>query len=199
MLTINDNGSSFDVLFEEQYRTWDLTVEYSDVSARVAGNDFVLVTPDREFRSKYSDITTNITNAGIDDLAAKVIARYSESITSESIILAASDETSDLGIETETITFRMPYSFKLTGVRASVTTAPTGASINIDVKEGGVSVLSTVITIDDGEKTSVTAATPPVISDTSLADDSVITIDIDQVGSIITGTGLKVTLIGNRT
>ena len=38
-----------------------------------------------------------------------------------------------------------------------------------------------------------------VISDSSLADDSEITIDIDQIGSSTAGAGLKVYLIGKRT
>jgi hypothetical protein len=44
----------------------------------------------------------------------------------------------------------------------------------------------------------VTAATPFVLSDTSLADDEEITIDIDQVGSSTAGAGLKVWIIGTK-
>lgn len=117
----------------------------------------------------------------------------------EAIGIAVSDETTALTTGTAKVTFRMPYAFTLTGVRASVTTAPTGAAIAVDINEGGVSVLSTVITIDATEKTSTTAATPPVISDSSLADDAEMTIDIDAVGSTIAGAGLKVWLIGTRT
>ena len=58
--------------------------------------------------------------------------------------------------------------------------------------------MSTKLSIDDGEKTSKTAATPPVISDSALADDAEITIDIDQVGSDPAGAGLKVTLYVSR-
>jgi hypothetical protein len=97
------------------------------------------------------------------------------------------------------VTFRMPYAFTLTGVRASVTTAPTDATLTVDINEGGVSILSTKLTIDATEKTSTTAATAAVISDSSLADDAEITIDIDQVGSTIAGAGLKVYLIGTKT
>ena len=68
---------------------------------------------------------------------------------------------------------------------------------HIDINEGGVSILSTVISIDASEKTSTTAATAPVISDSALADDAEITIDIDQIGSLTAGKGLKVYLIGN--
>ena len=92
----------------------------------------------------------------------------------------------------------MPYAFTLTGVRASVGTAPVGSVITVDINEAGSSILSTKITIDAGEKTSTTAATAPVISDSALADDAEITIDIDTVGSSTAGAGLKVTLIGNQ-
>ena len=92
----------------------------------------------------------------------------------------------------------MPFAMTLTAVRASVGTAPTGIKILVDINESGVSVLSTKINIDITEKTSTTAATAPVISDSALADDAEITIDIDQVGSSVAGVGLKVTLIGTR-
>lgn len=114
----------------------------------------------------------------------------------EALSYALSDETTDLTTGTAKLTVRMPYAFTLTDVRASVTTAPVGSTITVDINEGGVSILSTKLTIDASEKTSTTAATPVVISDSSLADDAEITFDIDQVGSSTAGAGLKVTLIG---
>lgn len=116
--------------------------------------------------------------------------------STQSFVVAASDETTDLTTGTAKITFRMPYAFTLTDVRASVTTAPVGSTIEVDINESGTSILSTVLSIDASEKTSETAATAAVISDASLADDAEITIDIDQVGSTTAGAGLKVTLIG---
>lgn len=92
----------------------------------------------------------------------------------------------------------MPYSMTLTGVRANVTTAPTGSTLVVDINEAGTSVLSTKLSIDATELTSTTAATAAVISDSALADDAKITIDIDQIGSTIAGAGLKVILIGTR-
>ena len=117
----------------------------------------------------------------------------------EEIQVACSDETTALTTGAAKITFRMPYGMTLTAVRASVTTAPTGATLIVDINEGGVSIFSTRLTIDASEKTSTTAATPAVISDATLADDAEITIDIDQIGSSVAGTGLKVTLIGYKT
>ena len=114
------------------------------------------------------------------------------------IQLACSDETSALTAGTAKVTFRMPYAMTLTAVRASVTTAPTGSTLVVDINEGGTSILSTKLSIDATEKTSTTAASAAVISDSALANDAEITIDIDQIGSTIAGAGLKVTFIGTR-
>jgi hypothetical protein len=115
---------------------------------------------------------------------------------SAAIPIACSDESTALAVGTGKVTFRMPYAFTVSAVRASLTTAQTsGAIFTVDVNEAGVSILSTKLTIDNGEKTSTTAATAAVISDSALADDAEITIDIDQVGDG-TAAGLKVYLIG---
>jgi hypothetical protein len=112
------------------------------------------------------------------------------------LVVAASDETTALTAGTAKITFRMPRAVTLTAVRASLTTAQASGSIfTVDINEAGTSILSTKLTIDNTEKTSTTAATPPVISDANLADDAEMTIDIDQIGNG-TATGLKVMLIG---
>lgn len=114
------------------------------------------------------------------------------------LVVACSDETTALVAATSVLTFRMPRAVTLTGVRASLKTAAGSGTFTVDINEGGSTILSTKITIDATEKTSTTAATPPVISDASLADDAEITIDIDDDASG-DATGLKVTLIGTRT
>jgi hypothetical protein len=112
------------------------------------------------------------------------------------LVVAASDETTALTAGNAKITFRMPRAVTLTAVRASLTTAQASGNIfTVDINESGTSILSTKLTIDNTEKTSTTAATPPVISDTALADNAEMTIDIDQIGNG-TATGLKVALIG---
>jgi len=116
----------------------------------------------------------------------------------ESFIVPVSDEGTALTTGTAKVTFRMPYAFTLTDIRASVTTAPTGSTIIVDVKENGTTIFSTKLSIDASEKTSTTAASARVFSDTSLADDAEITINIDQVGASVAGAGLKITFIGNR-
>jgi len=117
----------------------------------------------------------------------------------ESIIVACSDETTALTTGTAKVTFRMPFAMTLSGVTASLSTAQTSGSIfTVDINEAGSTILSTKLTIDNTEKTSTTAATAAVISDTSLALDAEMTIDIDQIGDG-TAKGLKVTLNGYRT
>jgi len=116
-----------------------------------------------------------------------------------SFVIACSDETSDLTTG-EKVVFRMPYSYTVTGVRASLTTAATGGTLlTVDINEGGTSILSTKLTIDASETTSEDAATPAVIDDSALADDAEMSIDIDAIGSTNTGKGLKVYIIGNKT
>jgi hypothetical protein len=91
---------------------------------------------------------------------------------------------------------RIPYDFRLTAVRASVLTA--GSLVTVDIQEEGVSILSTLLTIDATEKTSTTAVTPVVISDYALADDAEVTIDL-TIGGGEAPIDLKVYLIGYRT
>jgi hypothetical protein len=114
----------------------------------------------------------------------------------EVIGIAVSDEETALTTGTAKVTFRMPFAMTLTAVRASLSTASTSGLPTFDINEGGTTILSTKLTIDANEKTSTTAATAAVISDTGLADDAEITIDIDVAG---TGAkGAKVYLIGRR-
>lgn len=116
----------------------------------------------------------------------------------ESIIVACGDETTAITAGTAKVSFRMPYAFTVTAVRASLVTAQTSGSIfTADINEGGATILSTKLTIDNGELTSTTAATAPVISDTALADDALITVDVDQIGNG-TAKGLKIALIGRQ-
>lgn len=133
----------------------------------------------------------------LDQLAERVTDV--EGAVTQCIAVACSDETTALTTGTAKVAFRMPYAFTLTGIRASVTTAPTGADLIVDVNESGSTVMTTdKLRIDAGEKTTTTAATPPALTDTALADDAEITIDIDQIGSTIAGAGLKVYLIGTK-
>lgn len=112
------------------------------------------------------------------------------------LVVAVSDESTAITTGTAKVTFRMPYAMTVTGVRASVNTASSSGLPAFDINEGGASIFSTTLTIDASEKTSTTAATAAVLSDTSLADDAEITVDIDAAG---TGAkGAKIIIYGTR-
>jgi len=83
------------------------------------------------------------------------------------------------------------YATTLLEVSVGMTTAPTGSVATFDLNENGTSVLSTKITVDASEKISATAATAPVISDSSLAANALMSVDIDGIGSSVAGTGAK--------
>lgn len=122
------------------------------------------------------------------------------SAPSRELQVACSDLTTALAAGTNKAVFRAPRAMTVTGVRASLATAQAtngaGGIFTVDINEAGTSILSTKLTIDNTEKTSTTAATPAVISDSAIADDAEITVDIDQVGDG-TAKGLVVTILYN--
>jgi hypothetical protein len=136
----------------------------------------------------YSNVYGDYNNAILVELDRHVPKEF---------FLAVSDESTAITTGTAKVTFRIPHAFTVTAVRASLSTASTSGVVTVDINEGGTSILSTKLTIDENEKTSTTAAAAAVISDSSLADDAEITIDIDTAGA--GAKGLKVVLIGKRT
>lgn len=146
-------------------------------------------------KADYSDLVQSV--AGLTGAITKMGLLGALSL-GETLAVAVSDETSDLTVGIGKTTFRAPWAMALTGVRASVQTAPAGAALQVDVNVNGASIFSTPLTIDAGEKTSVTAAVAAVLATTAIPDDAEITIDIDAVGSTSAGKGLKVVLLGYR-
>lgn len=151
-------------------------------------------------------------NCGPTDVLASTVGGSGGSVTSvngatgapiirQALAIACSDETTALTTGTNKAKFINPYStaFNVVAVVASLSTAQTSGSIfTVDINEAGTSILSTKLTIDNGETNSSTAATPAVISDASIAAFAEIGIDIDQIGDG-TAKGLKVYLIGYPT
>lgn len=114
-------------------------------------------------------------------------------IQKDTWIIACSDETTDLETGNGKITFLAPYAATITSIEASVTTAPTGANLIVDVNEAGTSMMTTnKCVIEATETSTLTATTAPTETDTSVAQWAVITVDIDQIGSTVAGAGLKV-------
>jgi len=177
----------------------EVRLGYVEYSHAVNGKIYVKIYNGYELDELHNVAINSLT------LANKDILQYnSSSLVWENkkqpieIQAAASDETTALTTGTNKVTFRLPVAFTLTAVRASLTTAQASGSIfTVDINQSGSSVLGTKLTIDNTEKTSVTAATPATITTSALTDDAEITVDIDQIGNG-TATGLKITLIGTR-
>lgn len=77
--------------------------------------------------------------------------------------------------------FRVPVAMTVLDVGGYIDTAGVTGTATFDINEAGTTILSTKITIDTAEKSSETAATPPVISDSAIAADAVLTFDIDVI------------------
>ncbi len=115
----------------------------------------------------------------------------------EAIIVPISDLVTNLSTGITKAFFTLPYNFTLSAVKANLLVAQTaGTAITFDIYKNGTSILSTKITIDNSETTSLTASTPPVISTTSLEVDSRITIGV-TIGTAGAKGGV-VTLIGKK-
>jgi hypothetical protein len=107
-----------------------------------------------------------------------------------------SDQTTDwtTGLKV-TFTWRFGTT-TLSSTPIDCVTAPTGSAAQFDVKKNGTTIYSTKPTIDAGETSTGTAATPAAFSTTSLANGDIVTIHIDQVGSTIKGQGGVLTFVG---
>lgn len=128
--------------------------------------------------------------------AAAARAAIGAAPATEALGFALSDETIALTAGMATPKYRMPYAFTLSAVRVTLSEASSSGAVEIDMLEAGASVFSTRPTIDATEKSTVTAATPAVISDTALADDAEISFSVVAAG---TGAkGAKIWLIGTR-
>lgn len=176
-------------------------VGYAPISVKKTDGSANAVTVQRAGAATIDGATTYVLSAQYDSVQViadganwSVIGRRVAQL--EAIGVALGDETTAVTAGVAKVTMRMPYAMKLTTVRSNLNAASSAGLPTVDINEGGASILSTKLSIDVGELTSVTAAAPPVLSDTALADDAEITFDVDVAG---TGAkGLKVWLIGYR-
>lgn len=120
----------------------------------------------------------------------------------DTIIASCSDEYSPLEVNliAPATTYRAPFPINIEYIRCSLVTAPVGADVIVDVHMNGVSVFSggNLLHIDIGSKTSVGSATPYVLGTLVVPDDAEFEIFITQVGSVVQGTGLKISITGAK-
>ena len=121
-------------------------------------------------------------------------AAISESIL---LVLEPLDTDASAGTKKAVIPY-FPYSLSSITLNLAVDTAPTGSSLIVDLNVDGTSILSTEISIDDGELSSETASVPYVLTTTSIAEGSTLSVDIDQVGATTPGQNPVLTIEGVR-
>lgn len=114
--------------------------------------------------------------------------------------IAVTDETTPINLGAR-ISFRMPYVYYLSEVRASLNEPQASGSIltvNVEknTNSGWQTIFSTPLTFANGAKTTVGNPTPAVISVPMLGDDEEIRVTATQVGDG-TAKGLKVLFKGH--
>lgn len=185
----------------------------STIQAAVgAGNPFL----------RLADITVangavSITNANIADkrlgVQIKLIAGYFRYSTSSSKLQFSHDGVvyKDIGSGNVTPTFPyagnlttgtnvtrtpiiLPFAVNIKKAFARAMTAPTGASVILDINKNGTSIWNTNqanrLTIAAGAN----AGTQTTFDTTSLSEGDYLTLDIDQIGSTVTGADMVVEL-----
>lgn len=98
--------------------------------------------------------------------------------------IAYSDETTNITTGAAKASFHAPFDGTIQEIFGGLTAAqPSGSIYTVDVNKNGASILSTKLTIDNTELTSLTAATAPVLSSNTVVKGDLISVDVDQVGT----------------
>lgn len=139
-----------------------------------------------------------MTNAGVTSANSLPLDQLAAiGAVEREVYIPVGDEATAIATGVGKAILRLPYAFTVNAVYASLGTASSSGLVTVDVNEAGTSILSTKLTIDQSELTSTTAAAAAVISDTKIAANAEISVDIDGAG---TGAkGLKVWLVGTKT
>lgn len=150
----------------------------------------------------HSQLTTgnphNVTKTDIGLSAVTNDAQVKKSAVPVCETIAISDPSTALTTGADKEKWRAPYAFTITEVRAQLGTVSSSGNPTFDINMSGSSILHATnkLSIDSGEKTSLTASTATSLVTTAVTDDAEFTFDIDTAG---TGAkGAKITLIGTR-
>lgn len=107
--------------------------------------------------------------------------------------LVASDLTTALTAGGNKAYWRSPTNITLVDIRASLLTGSSAGSVVVDVHATGVTLMTTdKLTIEVSETSTETATTQPALTDTSLANDELVVVEVDSEGA--NAAGLQVRL-----
>lgn len=114
----------------------------------------------------------------------------------DELIVPLSAAGSDASAATGVAEFNFPFACELYGFQFGCDSdnPPTGSAAQMDALLNGTTMFSQNPTIDAGESSSDTAATPLVLATTSISAGDNIEFDLDQIGVVNAGQGYYCTL-----
>lgn len=123
-------------------------------------------------------------------ITAEIAAAIATAIATNRVLeVAFSDKVTPITAGTDKENFGAPYTTTILEIWVFLgTVQASGTTFTVDVNVNGSTMLSTKITVDNGEQTSLTAAVPCVISNGAWTKGDKVSIDVDQVGN---GTALS--------
>lgn len=107
--------------------------------------------------------------------------------------LSCSDLVTSLQANGQAGYFRAQRAFVALDVRASLLSASSGGNVVVSVTVNGQPMLSTNITIEQGQVSSTTAAVQPALAITEIPDDALFVVSIDSPGTGAKGLIVAVT------
>lgn len=165
-------------------------VEIVEITA-ISTNDLTIV--------RAQESTTALACADGDTIEMRITKGMLESFQLyQEIEFPISSGLTDAETGEAPLAWRPKYDYRLHEIILTAYDAPTGSTAEVDMNEDAMSILSTVVSIDAGENTSTTAATPAAISNDEIDAGKAYTFDIDQVGATNPGKGYWVKLIVSR-
>ena len=195
----NETGlalSSVGVLADSLYNTQTTAQITADTSDSVVPNR-AWVEAQAAAATSFVALTDTFTNMGSRRYGNLVVNSSGNQITTKPSYydFACGDETSDLSVG-NVVNIEFPRALdSVGGIDFTVTTAPTGAPIVIDVFKNGTTVFggSDRPTIDVGTTTTVNGSVYYYILNDKffITQGDVISVNITQVGSAVKGTALK--------
>lgn len=152
----------------------------SDATSYVSASSLILA-------GKVELATTAEINTGSDSTRAMPVDQYVASNRNIRYFNIRVLDPSSSHFATNTIggDFEIPFTGTITEIGVWVDTAgAVGGACTIDVNLNAATIMAiTKISVDTGEKTSRTAATPPVLSTTAVTAGDIITVDIDAINT----------------
>lgn len=155
-------------------------------------NEFVMCYSNGTSGWYYGKSWNTMTKAEIEAVLTGEITTHTHAITHVYGLNFYVD--GELNVGTKVQSLIVPKAMTITEIRLVVDTAPTDASLIIDINKNGTTLYTTQAnrpTITTGN-TSATATAPDI---TSVAVGDLLTLEIDQVGSTLKGENLSVVII----